>query len=289
MAVWRVLLAVLARLPQHGLSRAVGRLADLHIPARLRRPLLGALTRLLGIDLSDAERPLTEYCTFNELFVRRLRTGARTIPHDAAVLACPVDAIVGRVGTVCAGLALQAKRRTYSIAELINDREEARHYEGGRYITLYLSPRHYHRIHAPCTGAIGSAHHVPGALMAVTPEATIVVPNLFPRNERLVCSIDGPFGRVAVVAVGACNVGRISTAFDPSWRSGRGDDVTKHGAVRPESRRYTPPQRVRQGDEIMAFHLGSTVVLLVENDAILEPVLTLGGEVRVGQPIARLS
>lgn len=288
-AVWRLLLAVLARLPQHGLSRVVGRLADLHIPARLRRPVLGALTRLLRIDLSDAERPLAEYRTFNELFVRRLRRGARAIPHDDAVLASPVDAIVGQVGTVCTGLALQAKRRTYSIAELIDDPEEARNYEGGRYITLYLSPRHYHRIHSPCAGAIRSAHHIPGALMAVTPEATLLVPNLFARNERLVCSIDGTFGRVAVVAVGACNVGRISTAFDPTWRSGRGDDVRKRDAVRPESRRYTPPKRVEQGDEIMAFHLGSTVVLLVEHDAILEPVLTPGVEVRLGQPITRLT
>lgn len=289
MLFWRLLLAVLARVPQHGLSRAVGRLADLRIPALLRRPLLGALAHLFRIDLSDAQRPLTEYRSFNELFVRRLRPGARAMPHDAAVLACPVDAIVGQVGTVCAGLALQAKRRTYSIAKLVDDREEARRYEGGRYVTLYLSPRHYHRIHSPCTGAISSAHHIPGALMAVNPKATILVPDLFARNERLVCSIDGPFGRVAVVAVGACNVGRISTAFDPTWRSGRGDDVTKRTARRPESRRYTPPRLVQQGDEIMAFHLGSTVVLLVEHDAIFDPLLAPGVDVRVGQPIARLS
>lgn len=288
MPVWRVLLGVLDRLPQHGLSRAVGRVGDLHIPAPLRRPLLGTFATLLRIDLSEAEWPLTEYRTLNELFVRRLRPGARTIPHDPHVLACPVDAIVGQVGTVQAGEALQAKGRTYSVAQLLDDDDHARCYERGRYITLYLSPRHYHRIHSPCEGTIRYAHHIPGALMAVTPEATNVVPNLFPRNERLVCSMDGPFGRVAVIAVGACNVGRISTAFDPGWRSGRGDDVGR-GAIQPETRRYIPPHIVQQGDEIMAFHLGSTVVLLIEREATLDPVLSLGGEVRVGQPIAWLS
>src|SRR5690606_22162738 len=138
-------------------------------------------------------------------------------------LASPVDGATGQVGRIRSGRVLQAKGRWYSIAELIGDALEAERYEGGSFVTLYLSPRDYHRIHAPCDGAIAYARHIPGALLPVNAAAVAHVPDLFPRNERLLCAIDGPLGRVTVVAVGAYNVGRISAAFDPDWRAGEGE------------------------------------------------------------------
>ncbi|HET8654575.1 MAG TPA: phosphatidylserine decarboxylase, partial [Longimicrobiaceae bacterium] len=108
-------------------------------------------------------------------------------------------------------------------------------------------------------------------------------------NERLVCYLDGPLGRVAVVAVGAYNVGRISAAFDPEWRAapGRGAWVTNRKHARPETHDYAPPVEVRQGDEIMAFHLGSTVVLLTERGAPpVRPGLRPGDAVRLGEVVA---
>ena len=112
------------------------------------------------------------------------------------------------------------------------------------------------------------------------------VPDLFPRNERLLCPLDGPLGRVVVVAVGAYNVGRISAAFDPAW-SGESGWVTNRRDAPPGARRYDPPVEVAMGEEIMAFHLGSTVVLLVEpGRAELADAATPGREVRLGEPLA---
>ncbi len=286
---WRAMLRLLGRLPQGALSRSFGRIADLPLPGPLRGPVLRAFARAVGIDLSEAEYAPEAYRTLNEFFVRRLRPAVRRWPANPAVAACPVDGVTGQVGRVEAGRILQAKGRWYSAAELLADAQEARRFEGGHFVTLYLSPRHYHRVHAPCSGLIRRAQYIPGALLPVNAPSVAHVPDLFARNERLLCYIGGPLGRLAVVAVGAYNVGRISAAFDPVWNTPtrRSAWVTNRRRAELETRLYDPPIRVRQGDELMAFHLGSTVVLLFEPGEVeLRPELQPEREVRLGQAIA---
>lgn len=286
----RALLAVLRRLPQGALSRAFGRVADVPLPRPLRRAMLGAFARGVGADPSEAELPLEEYGSLNRFFTRKLRPGLRKWPGDPSVAACPVDGVTGQVGTVRGGRAIQAKGRWYSVAELLDDAAEGARYDGGAFVTLYLSPRDYHRIHAPCGGTIPMARHVPGALLPVNLPAVAHLPELFARNERLVTYIDGPLGRVAAVAVGAYNVGRISAAFDPAWNAppGKSAWVTNRRGVEAETRRYDPPVAVEQGDEIMTFHLGSTVVLLFEPGRVaLEPGLRSGQAMRLGEALGR--
>ncbi|MGH7459540.1 MAG: archaetidylserine decarboxylase, partial [Longimicrobiales bacterium] len=179
----------------------------------------------------------------------------------------------------------QAKGRYYTAAALLDDPEQGRKFAGGSFVTLYLSPRHYHRIHTPTPGVVSQARHVPGALLPVNSAAVQLVDDLFAHNERLICYVDGALGRIAVVAVGAYNVGRISAAFDPQWNGDR-LGVTNRKGARAETHTYNPPRPVTRGAEIMAFHLGSTVVMLFEPGVELLPALS-AREVRVGQPIAR--
>src|SRR5690606_13271902 len=188
------------------------------------------------------------------------------------------------------GRVLQAKGRWYSVADLIGDDVEAERYEGGSFVTLYLSPRDYHRIHAPIGGTIPYARHIPGALLPVNAAAVAHVPHLFPRNERLLCAIDGRLGRVTVVAVGAYNVGRISAAFDQDWHAGEGETrwVTNRGGGELARHDYSPPISIERGEELMAFHLGSTVVLLLEPGRCeLDPTLAAGRPVRLGMTLGR--
>ncbi|HEX7117367.1 MAG TPA: archaetidylserine decarboxylase [Longimicrobiales bacterium] len=288
-ASWRLVLAALRRLPQGALSRAFGRIADVAIPRALRRPVLGTAARVLGIDLAEAERPVEDYPSLNALFVRRLRPGARRWPQRPDLAGSPVDGVIGAFGQVRDGRLIQAKGRWYSAADLLGDPVEGRRYDGGAFLTLYLSPRHYHRIHAPCDGAIPTARYVPGALFPVNTPAVLHIQDLFARNERLVCPLDGPLGRVTVVAVGAYNVGRISAAFDPAWCAGPGGAhwVTNRRPPAEAVRTYDPPVAVSAGAEIMAFHLGSTVILLFEpGRARLAADLRTGAEIRLGDPVA---
>lgn len=286
----RALLSVLRRLPQGALSRVFGRVADVPLPRVARRPVLGAFARAVGVDVSEAELALEEYASLNRFFTRRLREGARDFPRDPSVAVSPVDGVAGQVGMVREGKAVQAKGRWYSIAELLDDPAEWERFDGGSFATLYLSPRDYHRIHAPTEGVIPRARHVPGLLLPVNVPAVQHLPDLFARNERLVCYLDGPLGHVAVVAVGAYNVGRISAAFDPEWNAPPGASawVTNRRGVQGETKAYDPPVPVRQGEEIMTFHLGSTVVLLFERGRVaLDPELRAGAAVRVGMALGR--
>ncbi|HEX6066263.1 MAG TPA: archaetidylserine decarboxylase, partial [Longimicrobiales bacterium] len=233
---WRLILAALRRLPQGALSRSFGRLADTPLPRSLRKPVLGAFARAVGIDVSEAELPLSDYGSLNQFFVRRLKNGARPWQLSQHEAGSPVDGVVGQCGTVANGRLIQAKGRDYSAAALLHDAAEAARFDGGVFLTLYLSPRHYHRIHAPVGGTISKALHVPGALLPVNAPSVTHVADLFARNERLLCYIDGNLGRVAVVAVGAYNVGRISAAFDELWQ--QPPTNRRNAALQP--RAYTP-------------------------------------------------
>jgi len=286
---WRALLAALGRLPHAGMSRSLGRLADVPIPGRMRRPVLGAFAKAFGIDLAEAELPLDAYHTLNAFFVRRLKPGTRSWPDDPRLVASPVDGIVGQLGEVRRGRLIQAKGRTYSVTDLVGDELQAAALEGGSFLTIYLAPRHYHRIHAPAAATIPRARRIPGALLPVNGPAVSHVEDLFVRNERVVCHLRGEQATMMVVAIGAYNVGRISTAFDPGWSGGHGEDwVTNRTGELPAERTYEPPVSVERGEEIMAFHLGSTIVLLLERQRLrLDPRLRPGEEIRVGQWIAK--
>lgn len=285
---WKWTLAALERLPQGALSRAFGRLADIPIPLRRRSFVLGTFARMVGIDASQAELPIDEYESINKFFVRKLAPGMRSWPADPGTIGSPVEGIVGQFGRIKAGTLLQAKGMEYTLGMLLDDQREARHFDnGGSYITLYLSPRHYHRIHTPVAGKIERATHIPGHLFPVNAPSVAYVDELFVVNERLICFIDSNVGRVAIVAIGAYNVGRISAAFDPRWSQDGWITNKKNAAA--ETKTYAPPVAVARGDEIMAFHLGSTVIALfephVEIDASLKPEM----EILLGQTIASSS
>jgi phosphatidylserine decarboxylase len=319
--LWRVTLASLARLPQGLLSRGAGWLADRKLPPPLRSAVLGGFARAVGIDVSEAEHPILAYPSLNHFFVRRLRPGVRSWPGDPHVAASPVDGIAGQSGPIREGQLLQAKGRWYGAVEFLGSEEEAAPYLGGSFLTLYLSPRHYHRIHTPCEGRIVAARHIPGGLLPVNVPAVTHVPRLFARNERLVVHLEGPGGRVALVAVGATNVGAISTRFDPGWTAGgagsgaRGTAVDSPGTVPsrvprtreeaeaavlqvhpprpitnrkqrpPPVRSYHPGIQVQVGEEILAFHLGSTVILLSEPGGYVWESLPPGSDVVLGMPV----
>ena len=230
------------------------------------------------MDLSEAATPLRSHPTVSALFTRPLRPGVRSWPPAESVAGSPVDGVMGQAGRIEEGRLLQAKGRSYTAAALLDDRATAERFHDGVFATVYLSPRHYHRIHAPVAGRVGRARHVPGRLLPVNRPAVRLVDRLFPRNERLICLLEEtPLGAMAVVAVGAFNVGRITAAFDDRL-------VTNRRSARAETRVYHPPVAVERGDEIMTFHLGSTVVLLFEPNVELQ-VPSPGTEIRLGDPL----
>jgi phosphatidylserine decarboxylase len=230
--------------------------------------------------MAEAAQPLAAYRTFNEFFTRRLREGARPIDPRPAAIVSPSDSRLQSLGKVPDDLRLeQIKGRAYTVAELLGDPSEAQPFTRGVHATLYLSPSMYHRVHVPLDGRIVGWRYLPGRLFPVNAMAVRSVEGLFAVNERVVVLIDGDdVGRAAVVLVGATNVGRISLACTAC--------VTNAGGP-PAGGRFDPPLRVRRGDELGAFNLGSTVVLLVADGALQPAAVREGDIVRVGQPLWR--
>lgn len=275
----RLFIGALSLVPKNVLSRLAGALTRWQAPAPVRLAAMRAFAARYGIDLSECD-DLTVFRTFGEFFARPLRPGLRPIAPGDDVVVSPVDGVVSEAGFAAAGRLVQAKGIDYSAAGLLGDLELARAFEGGAYATIYLSPKDYHRIHFPLGGGVTGYRYLPGRLWPVNPASVRTVPGLFSVNERLVTVLASPLGRVAVVAVGATVVGRVRAFYDPSTPH------TNAPGARPERRDYETPIPVEKGQELGAFEMGSTVILLFEPGRVrLGQSVAPGAKLRVGEPI----
>ena len=192
-----------------------------------------------------------------------------------------MDGAVSQAQAIENGRIFQAKGRDYSLLELVGGMEQlAEPFENGRFATLYLSPRDYHRIHMPLAGKLTDMVYVPGRLFSVAPHTVNTIPRLFARNERLVCKFETAAGPMIMVLVGAVNV----SAIDTVWA----------GSVTPPSKRSiihtryeTVDIQLDRGAEMGRFNLGSTVVLLMGENVELDELMVAGNSVRLGQALGR--
>jgi phosphatidylserine decarboxylase len=274
-----VVVDIVERLPQASISRLWGWVVRRKHPRVGVEVLKRVFVAKTGIDMAESADPISAFDCLEDLFVRRLRKGARRIDPDPMAVVSPVDATVGMHGTVNSGTLMQIKGRSYSLSRLLDDSNEAQRFEGGPYATFYLSPRDYHRIHSPLSGTVNESALIPGRLLPVFPAALEKIDELFARNERLVTYVDTPeAGRLAVVKVGATLVGRISVAYDP-------DLYSNQVGQRRRRIRYDSPRPLAKGGDLGAFELGSTVVLLGEAGRVSFDQLSTGQFTRMGDRI----
>jgi len=267
-------------LPKHTISILAGKLADVR-SNWLKNLFIKQFAKAYKIDMSNAVEPeLTNYACFNDFFTRAIHLDSRPIDPDKHSFCSPVDGAMSQFGNIQAGRIIQAKNHHYSTLELLGgDEKHAEIFEEGEFCTIYLAPKDYHRIHMPCDGELISMSHVPGQLFSVNPLTAQNVPKLFARNERVVCIFDTPFGKMALVAVGATIVGSIET----TWA----------GNITPPSRKqvkqwdYDEQQiQLKKGDEMGRFKLGSTVILLMENrNWRWNDSIQLESDLRLGQKL----
>jgi phosphatidylserine decarboxylase len=244
----------------------VGWLADRGVPRGLRRAVYGGYCRFTGADPREAELALEDYPSLGAFFVRRLRPGARPIEADRAALVSPCDGTVQAVGRIERGTLLQAKGHVYPVEDLLGAAEPG--LEGAWTITIYLSPRDYHRVHAPLAARLDSVRWIPGERRSVAAGVLARVPRVLATNERAVLVLRAEHTRLWLVMVGALNVGRIRVVGVEPGRA-------------PASGEFA------RGAELARFELGSTVVLVVPG-ALPRAEIEPGVTVRLGQRIAEL-
>ncbi|MDP1833237.1 MAG: archaetidylserine decarboxylase [Geothrix sp.] len=272
-------LRALGLYPKKAGSRLVGWAATRTLPASWREPLLGRFAGRYGINLAEAEYPLAEYPSLQALFTRRLKPGLR--PQEPVVpgsVNSPVDGRIIASGRIESGIAIQAKGLPYRIAELLRHDPGVARFEGGHFLTLYLSPKDYHRIHVPMEGRVSAVSRVEGELWPVNDASTGNLPRLYERNRRATWTALGTGSgaglEVAAVLVGATHVGGVVIA--PRWLGGR--DLPEDGAFSVDLLPCAP------GDDLGTFEFGSTVVLLVGGPRAADwTALRAGGDVKMGQ------
>ena len=200
------------RIPRRLATRLMGWLSHIENPLLARAAI--ALWRRFS-DLNLSESKLDRFPSLNACFTRELKTGARPLDHDPAILASPCDAIVGACGRIDGDMAIQAKGFSYSLQELLGDSRLAELYRDGQYVTLRLTPTMYHRFHAPFDCTVDHVTYIPGDTWNVNPAAVRRVPKLYCRNERAVVRtrLAGSGQVVTLIPVAAILVAGISACI----------------------------------------------------------------------------
>jgi phosphatidylserine decarboxylase len=265
-------------LPHHAVSRVV------YLVTRLRgpqvKPMIAWFVKRYGVDMNDAEESeIGYYQTFNEFFTRSLKHGIRPVAPGENTLACPCDGRVSQAGAIRSGAIFQAKGRAYSVLELLGgDKSMAAQFTDGRFATIYLSPRDYHRVHMPLDANLLRMIHVPGRLFSVADWTVQEIPRLFARNERLACYFETAAGPMAMVLVGAINVSAIETVWSGLVVPPRARSISEYD--------YSHTRKeINKGAEMGRFNMGSTVILLTGSNVEWLPHIKAGHAVRTGQLI----
>ncbi len=277
----QLLIFIFILLPKSILSRIFGVITRIPFPQWLLRIVIKKYSNAFKIKTDEYETPSGGFRNFDSFFTRELKKGIHTIDDDPTAVVSPVDARIDQYGQIDDGTIIQAKGIDYSLYDLVPS-DQAKVFECGSFMTLYLSPADYHRIHSPVSGDITGYFHIPGKLYSVAEFMVQGLRGLFSKNERLISYIDTGKGQVAVCKIGAMNVGRMSISHAPvvtnrTFR--RTKEVLYENALRPS---------IKAGEELGMFHLGSTIVLLFEKDYIRFIENNTGKTIRVGQKIGEI-
>ena len=267
-------------LPHHLLSRGMEWLTRRRWPL-FKNLFIRIFIRLYGVDMNQAlHNDPKHYRSFNEFFTRELAPGVRPFDDTPGTVVCPVDGTISQCGDIVADQIFQAKGIDYSLSKLLGGADDIiEQFRDGRFATIYLSPRDYHRIHMPVTGTLRETIYIPGRLFSVNRRTTHNLPELFTRNERLVTLFDTEFGLMALILVGALFVSGIETVW--------GGKITRSHAS-PQRRHFNenPAITLNRGQEMGRFNMGSTVILLFNASVNLTDDSIADMPVNMGQTIA---
>ena len=242
-------------LPQHLLSRLMFRFARIQSPW-IKNSFTSWFVSKYKVNLNEALlEDIDEYKHFNDFFTRALKDGSR--PISDSQLVSPVDGVVSQYGSIKDSLIVQAKGKKYSVESLLAENSKNDLYTS--FVTIYLSPKDYHRIHMPLDGSLKSMKYIPGNLFSVNQRPVDDIDPVFARNERLVFYFDSDYGEIALVMVGAIFVGSMET----SWEG----QITPPYNKSVKTFEYDSRQiKLSKGEELGRFNMGSTVILLLPHN-----------------------
>lgn len=248
-------------MPQLYLTQVAGWLAEQKWGV-ITHTFIQLFAKKYQVNMSEAKlEKFSDYATFNQFFTRELKDGARPINPESDVICLPADGKISQCGQIDNELLLQAKGHYFSLSDLLADQQDlVETFKNGTFATTYLSPRDYHLVHMPCDGTLRKMIYVPGALFSVNPFLAEHVPNLFAKNERVICLFDTEFGPMIQILVGATITASISTQWAGVINPPRSQEIKTWD--------YDGSIKLRKGEQMGAFQLGSTVINLFTKDSV---------------------
>ena len=262
---------ILSVFPKQLFTAFVGKFAK----SSFSRYFIPLFIRYYQINCSEAEWNIDKYENLQQFFCRKLKQGVR--PVCSLGISAPVDGCVSELGSIQQGTMLQAKGNEYLLEDLLASIDDAKQYMGGTYITIYLSPRNYHRIHMPYDGTCVKWVHVPGRLFPVNPMGVRSISGLFTKNERVITHVKSSSGSFCLVKIGAAGVGSVRTSFIPKYHNHARRNKVDFGKLDIQKRR---------GEELGWFEFGSTVILVFEPGMVKKFTVNTGDFVQMGKQIA---
>lgn len=266
--------SILYVLPKNLISYLFGVMASITWPGFIVRQVIEGFAKIYKIDLYEAEKDIFEYKSLDDFFTRKLKVGIRPIGKGVVH---PADADLTQQGKIENGTLIQAKGKNFSLKDFLKLDDVTSKLMGGLFFTYYLCPTDYHRVHSPVDGQITEIHYIPGKLWPVNKWSVTSIKNLFAINERVVVIIKTNEGTCALVMVGATNVGKMTLTFDKDIMTNKLFDRN------PIYKKFD--KSIKKGDDLGAFHMGSTVVMVYENSFFPPNAKFVSGKVRMGESL----
>lgn len=173
-----------------------------------------------GID--ESEFAETNFPSFNDFFIRKLKPEKRPIVADPNVLAMPAD---GRYLVYPHFDQFVIKGKEFSLLRFLGNNALAHRYREGAMAVVRLCPVDYHRFHFPCDGIPSKARFINGPLYSVNPIALRKRLSILSENKRMITELETEkFGTILYVEIGATCVGSIHQTYVPDQKVKKGDE-----------------------------------------------------------------
>lgn len=232
--------------------------------SKISRTVIPSYIKYFNITLQDVSRPINEFSTLHDFFIRKVTKESRPIHDEVSSIISPVDATIEIVGDITKDGTFFVKNKSYTLENLLGSAEIASQFENGKYIVLYLSPAEYHRIHAPVDGKVIRQYILGKKSYPVNKWGLQYGKEAISGNYRLLTEIQMPNNKHCFhIKVGAMFVNSIElTNTSKVWK---------------------------KGEEVGYFSFGSTVVMLFEENSIAISANVKSGKfVRMGEIVANM-
>ena len=243
------------------ISRLFGLFASTEFASPMQISINKIYVKAMNVDLQECNA-VESYVSLNKLFTRALNK-PRLFDTQANLFISPSDSFISACGKIEQNLALQVKGFSYDISRLLGDyisKTNKALLLNGEYINFYLSPKDYHRYHVPIDMTITKAVHIPGKLYPVNMKWLQKVDGLFCENERVILECYTTENKLFyMIFVGALNVGKMGFSFDERIQTNAKSAIEQYY-------NYNNLQ-MKKGEELGLFEMGSTIVMLFENDS----------------------